>query len=157
MFEKEFEMKEYTAEELGVIIAKHRKWLDNEVDGERADLTSANLTSANLRYADLRYADLTSANLTSADLTSADLRNVGGREINTFLSVAGIGRKGRQTLWWVEEDIVWCGCFKGTMDEFEVKVDVQHGDSTHGQNYRDAIAYFRGVASRLKKNEEKGV
>ena len=72
----------------------HKKWLINEPDGQKANLSSADLSSAdlssadlryadlssadlryaNLRYADLRYADLSSANLSSADLSSADLR-----------------------------------------------------------------------------------
>jgi hypothetical protein len=79
------------------------------------------------------------------------LRNIGGREVNTILSVAGIGREGRQTLFWVEEDKIWCGCFVGTLAEFEAKVQSTHGDSVHGQNYRDAIAFFKAVVGRLKK------
>jgi uncharacterized protein YjbI with pentapeptide repeats len=71
-------VKTYTAEELALIIARHKKWLNGEDDGEHAnlsyaDLSSANLRSANLRYANLSYADLSYANLSSADLSYADL------------------------------------------------------------------------------------
>ncbi|MDP0495224.1 MAG: pentapeptide repeat-containing protein [Verrucomicrobiota bacterium JB024] len=67
-------------EKLNEILAKHRAWLNNEDDGERANLRSADLRSADLRYADLRYANLRYANLSSADLryanlSSADLRD----------------------------------------------------------------------------------
>ena len=44
-------MKVYTAEELKEILTLHKKWLNDEEDGERADLRSADLRSADLRYA----------------------------------------------------------------------------------------------------------
>ena len=66
-------MKEYTAEELQEIIREHHKWLLDNDEGKRADLSSANLSSANLSYADLRYANLSYADLRSADLSSANL------------------------------------------------------------------------------------
>ena len=84
--------------DLKQILELHKKWLDNEAGGKRADLggadlggaylsgahlggaylsdadlRSANLRSANLRSADLRGADLSGANLRGADLSGADL------------------------------------------------------------------------------------
>ena len=44
-------MKTYTAEELKEILKLHKKWINNEDGGTRADLSSANLS----------YADLSSA------------------------------------------------------------------------------------------------
>lgn len=44
--------------ELDLILEKHKKWLNDENDGERANLRGANLRYANLRYANLRGADL---------------------------------------------------------------------------------------------------
>lgn len=63
-----------TKTELNEILEKHRKWLNNEESGERAnlrraDLSGANLSEANLRRADLRRADLSEANLRGADLS----------------------------------------------------------------------------------------
>ena len=174
--------------ELAEIIAKHKKWIDNDEGGERADLSGANLSGANLKGADLRNADLRNADLRNAnlsganlsgaylkgaDLSGANLRNanlsgaslkgaslkgadlmkIGGREVNTFLSVSGIGRECRQTLFWVEEDKVWCGCFTGTFAEFETQVQSQHGDNIHGQNYQDAIAFFKAVAKRVQNDK----
>ena len=40
------------------ILEKHQKWLDDDPDGERADLRGADLTGANLRWANLRGANL---------------------------------------------------------------------------------------------------
>ena len=72
-------------EELNKILEEHKKWIDNEPNGKRADLRGANLCDANLRSAnlcnadlcdaDLRDANLRSANLCDADLCNANLRN----------------------------------------------------------------------------------
>ena len=72
-------LREIKKEVLGEILKKHLAWLNDEPDGEKADLSyanlrSADLSSANLRSADLRSADLSSADLSYADLRSADLR-----------------------------------------------------------------------------------
>jgi len=68
-------MRIISEQELKDILDKHGKWLRNEENGERADLSSANLRSANLSYADLRYANLSYANLRYANLSSANLRS----------------------------------------------------------------------------------
>ena len=64
---------------LEVILKKHKKWLNDEIGREKADLSRVNLRGvdlrdANLRGVDLRGADLTDANLRGADLTGANLR-----------------------------------------------------------------------------------
>ena len=63
-----------TKEELKNVLDLHRKWLNNEDGGVRADLWEADLRGANLWEADLRGADLRGANLWRADLWEADLR-----------------------------------------------------------------------------------
>lgn len=60
-------------EKLNKIIESHKKWLNGEHGGERADLTYAALTYADLTGADLTRADLTYADLTYADLTRANI------------------------------------------------------------------------------------
>ena len=55
------------------VLENHRKWLNGEEDGERADLREANLQGANLREADLREADLWEADLRGAYLIGANL------------------------------------------------------------------------------------
>ena len=96
-------------EKLKEILERHRKWLNNEDGGERAnlyeadlyaadlreanlrganlyeaDLREANLYAANLRAADLYAADLREANLYEADLRAADLREADLREANLY-------------------------------------------------------------------------
>ena len=48
----------YTEAELKTILEKHQKWLNDEPDGERANLEDANLVCANLVCANLEGADL---------------------------------------------------------------------------------------------------
>ena len=45
-------------EKLQEILEKHKKWLNDEEGGERANLRGANLRGANLHEADLHGADL---------------------------------------------------------------------------------------------------
>ena len=68
------DLRIFTIDELEAIIVKHQAWLNDDDDGERADLRYANLSSANLSSANLRNADLSYANLRYADLRYADLR-----------------------------------------------------------------------------------
>ena len=60
-----------TKTELNNILDKHKKWLNGEDDGERANLYMENLRGADLRGADLRRANLSGANLSGADLRGA--------------------------------------------------------------------------------------
>ena len=84
-------------DKLKEILDKHVKWIHDQKDGERAnlsytnlssadlsytDLRSANLSSTDLSYTDLSYADLRYANLSSADLSSADLSYTDLRSAN---------------------------------------------------------------------------
>ena len=62
-----------TKEQLNKVLEKHKKWLNDEPDGERASLRGADLRGANLQGASLRGADLRGADLRRADLQKADL------------------------------------------------------------------------------------
>ena len=66
--------------DLKQILELHKKWLNDEDGGKRANLNSANLCGADLSGAylsgaDLRGAYLNSANLNSANLCGADLNS----------------------------------------------------------------------------------
>nr|DAL33441.1 MAG TPA_asm: pentapeptide repeat protein [Caudoviricetes sp.] len=61
-------------EKLQKILEAHKKWINNEDGGARADLRGADLRGADLRGADLRRADLRRADLSDAYLSGADLR-----------------------------------------------------------------------------------
>ena len=63
-----------TTIKLHEILDKHKKWLNEEEGGERADLRGADLIGADLSDADLSGADLSDADLSGADLRGATLR-----------------------------------------------------------------------------------
>ena len=62
-----------TKEELNAVLDAHKKWLNNEEGGIKADLRGANLKRADLRGANLKRADLSGADLRGANLKRADL------------------------------------------------------------------------------------
>ena len=62
-----------TQEELSMVLNRHKKWLNNEEGGEKADLSGADLSGANLIGADLSRVNLSRANLRGADLSGANL------------------------------------------------------------------------------------
>ena len=71
-------------EKLKEILERHRKWLNDEDGGERANLYGANLRGADLYGANLRGADLYGANLRGADLYGANLRGADLRGANLY-------------------------------------------------------------------------
>ena len=77
------------ARELNKILEKHKKWLNNEENGERADLSGVNLRGVDLRYVKLQCADLQRANLQYADLKGINLKD--SYLISTNLSGADLG------------------------------------------------------------------
>ena len=117
-----------------------------------ADLSSADLSYADLRYADLSYANLSSAdlryaNLSSANLSSANLRYANLRSAITdkrYVSISGIGREKRMTTYCVEDNKIWCGCFTGTLQEFERKIlDTHKENKQHLIDYVNAVLFFK--------------
>ena len=59
---------------IDVVFAEHKKWMEGDGTGQRADLSRRDLTGAKLRDRDLRDADLHNADLERADLQGCDLR-----------------------------------------------------------------------------------
>ena len=124
-----------------------------------ANLIGANLIDANLRGADLINANLRGANLSGADLRGADLRGAIVHEEHTIdnntdiLLIGPIGSRMDYTHFYRCRDgviIVKCGCFRGTIDEFDEKVKKMHGDNQYGMDYRYTIEYVKKVFGRRK-------
>jgi len=114
-----------------------------------ADLSYANLSSANLRSANLSYADLSSANLRSADLSYADLSSANLRSADLdkrYLQVSCIGSAKRMTTYCFDDDVIWCGCFKGTLKEFEKQVKETHKENAlYMKEYLGFIKYVESL------------
>jgi len=124
-----------TQEQLSQILTVHKEWLKNNLKGKRADLRDADLSGADLRDADLR----------GANLCEAESNNL------TILAIYGIGSANRQTLYIPEMDAVFCGCFKGTMEEFKLQVANKAKD-THLEAYNNAIEYLEKQAKIYRKS-----
>ena len=91
------------AEELKKVLELHKKWINDETDGIRANLSYANLSHANLSGADLSYADLSYADLRGANLSEADL--IGANLIGANLDYASFPLQCTSTKMIVDEKI----------------------------------------------------
>lgn len=97
--------KVITKEKLDKILRKHKLWLADEKDGERADLSWADLSGADLSGANLSRADLSWANLSRADLSGANLSGA-----NLDFSVLPL----------------WCGSLKANFDDRQLAQIAYH-------------------------------
>lgn len=97
-----------------------------------ADLSSADLSSANLRYADLSYA-------------KTDKR---------YIQIGCIGSSKRMTTYCFEDDQITCGCFTGTLKEFEAECKKTHKDNKQYLNeYLGAIKYIKSLIKDTPKQQ----
>jgi hypothetical protein len=104
-----------------------------------ANLSSANLSGVDLSFANLRYANLSFANLRYANLSSANLDK-------RYIQVACIGSAKRMTTYCFDDDIIWCGCFKGNLEEFEAQVKETHKDNEqYLKEYLGFINYIKSL------------
>ena len=91
---------------LNTIILLHKKWLNGEPEGKKADLSNTNLSNTNLHGANLHGADLHGAILSGANLNGANLNDANLND--AILRGADVDFSS-----WP----LWCGSLKG------VKVD----------------------------------
>ena len=107
-------------EELSLILDKHKKWLNDDPDGERADLSGANLSGADLSGANLSYADLSGANLSYADLSGA---NLSGADLSSA-DLSGANLSG------ADLDFsclpLWCGSLSAHFDDRQIIQLIYH-------------------------------
>ena len=169
-----------TVEQIAEIIESHGKWLRGEDGGERADFSfkdcrGANFEDANFEDANCRDANFVGANCRGANFEGANCRGAnfeGAKELNNaqiwdtnlggttldgrWVVVAQIGSRKGTTYYDKENDIIRCGCFKGTLDEFAEAVEREHSD--HPQylaEYRAAITYIKAICEiEIIENEE---
>jgi hypothetical protein len=114
----------------------------SSADLRSADLRYADLSSADLRYANLRYANLSSANLSSANLSSANLSSASLDK--RYIQVTCIGSRKGMTTYCFDEDVIFCGCFKGNLAEFENQVKITHKDN------KQFLAEYLGFIEYIK-------
>ena len=108
-----------------------------------AYLSGANLSDANLSDANLSGAYLSGANLRGAYLRGAylsgDEKLIGDRPVFILGPIGS--RCDYFTAYITDKGLrLRAGCFFGTRDEFSKKLDGEHGDNSHGREYRAALA-----------------
>ena len=149
-------MKKISKKELKNILEKHKRWLMNEKDGKRANLSYTDLSNADLNYAELQYADLNHANLdkanlyhanlqfselrfanlTNAELSNADLSGANLEFANLtqaklpkqIIQIGPIGSRKSYTIINIDDDIIHCGCWKGNTEEFKNRINETYPD-----------------------------
>lgn len=106
-----------------------------------ANLRCANLDSANLSGADLSGADLSEANLSGAYLRGANLSGNKLVEKRAFFTIGPIGSRSDYIQAWITDGglMISAGCFFDTREKFAAKLEIEHGDNEHGQEYRAAL------------------
>ena len=107
-----------------------------------ADLYGANLCSADLYGADLRSAYLYGADLCSANLYGANLGDAGKLTGDRpYFAVGPIGSRQDVLAAFLTDKGVFLrtGCFFGTVEQFREKLEGEHRDNVHGNEYRAAL------------------
>jgi hypothetical protein len=113
-----------TREKLNEVLKLHKKWLDGEDGGVRANLRGADLTGADLKWADLTKANLTKANLRGANLTGADLKwaDLTGADLTKanlkWANLRGADLTGADLKW---ADLKWANLTKANLREADLK------------------------------------
>ena len=139
-----------TREELQEILDKHKKWLNDEDGGEKANLRGADLRGANLEDANLRCANLRCANLRGADLRGANLRcanledaNLRGADLRGAnledADLRGANLRGANLDYSCLP--LWCGSLLANMDDRQVKQLLYHTLSIvkHSNNVSETL------------------
>ena len=132
--------------DLKEVLRLHERWINGDKDGRRADLSDANL-----RGADLRGADLGRAYLSGADLRGATFDD-------RIFCLDRIGSVKRRTTYNASKNIVWCGCFRGTFEEWVAKIRKTYPDdnNVYRKEYEAAIVFFKTVAEANEENAQNG-
>ena len=111
-----------------------------------ANLGDADLGDADLCGADLCGANLCGANLRGANLCGAELGEWGKLQSYSDILIAGVigSRNDYTTIFHTDKGIfVQCGCFKGTLEEFEAKVKETHQGNNHEKDYLALIQFAK--------------
>ena len=128
-------MRTISYQELQIILEKHKRWLNGEYGGERADLRDAYLNGANLRGANLIVANLRGANLRESYLSGAYLNGANLRESDLSgadLRKADLGGAYLNGANMIKSDLdfsclpLWCGGLDINIDDRQAKQIAYH-------------------------------
>ena len=98
------------------------------------------LEKAIISGANLSWANLSGANISGVNLSGANLND------KKIISVSRIGSRKGMTVYDFDNDIIWCGCFNGTLESFEKKVNETHKNNTqYLKEYLGFINYLKSL------------
>ena len=124
---------------------------------EKAVKDGASLDGASLRHASLDGASLDGASLRHASLVGAKHNSKELWKTRPVLQLGCCGSVGRSTLVMFyadkSEPMIYCGCFSGTIEEFEAKIHKQHGGTFHEYEYMAMADHIKAI--RKYQLEEK--
>lgn len=146
-------------EELDKILELHKRWLNDESDGKRAELINQDLRGSNLSYSNLRgsdlsgsnlsYSNLSYSNLSYSDLSYSNLRGSNLSEVvrldpyTKVISISNIGTEFGEMICFVSPDsgiqYVIRGCFRGTLKEMKAEVKKRCAGTPHEKSYKQAF------------------
>jgi hypothetical protein len=139
-----------TQEEIRTVLRAHNAWLYDEQGGKRADMSGANLYKANLAQAYLCRADMSGA-IWNMDGTSENT------DIDQFIFARGLGSRKDETQWDFKNDLLLCGCFTGSLEEFAAQIEETHRNNPiFLAEYRAMITFFKEVKKHAKNEAKNG-
>lgn len=131
------------------ILETLKEGLNNGAYLDGADLEGADLEGANLKGANLKGANLDGADLKGADLEGAYLE--GAYLLNTGLyQFVGFGSEARCTNLDTINNTVYCGCFKGSISEFEAQIKATHEGTMHFDMYMMVVTFMKNIIKILE-------
>ena len=130
-------------------------WADmSGADMSWADMSGANMSGADMSWADMSWANMSGANMSGANMSKADMSgadmsgaNMSGADMSKkYISITRIGSRKGMTTYCFDDDIIWCGCFRGTLEEFEKQVKETHKDNPQFlKEYLGFIKYLKDI------------
>ena len=113
-----------------------------------ANLAGAYLDGANLAGAYLARANLAGANLAGAYLAGAYLAGADLAGERPVFQIGPIGSRAAYLVAYLTDRgvVLKTGCFAGSVESFKYKLQAEHGDDQHAQEYRAALALIEAHA-----------
>jgi hypothetical protein len=62
-----------------------------------------------------------------------------------------IGSRNDKTIFYIKRDLIKCGCFGGTLAQFEQRVNEVYPNGKHGNNYRHFIAECKSFLTTISQ------
>ena len=88
--------------------------------------------------------DLSNVDLIGVDLSGVNLNDVISDK--RYISISLIGSRKGTSVYCFNNDHIWCGCFKGSLDDFEQAITKTHANNKQAlKEYIGMIQYIRSL------------